>query len=80
MIVCCTRLSINFDDKPYCFPESTTSPAELTKRFGQTMKHAGIKEGMMWSLDNVPHTQTGHKCHVSKMSLLIQVSHDDPSC
>ena len=79
MIVCCTRLSINFDDKPYCFPESTTSPAELTKRFGQTMKHAGIK-GLIWSLDNVPHTQTGHKCHVSKMSLLIQVSHDDPSC
>ena len=48
LIVCCTRLSINFDDKPYCFPESTTSPAELTKRFGQTMKHAGIKK--LWKM------------------------------
>ena len=32
----------NFDTASIsCSPESTTSPAELTKRFGQTMKHAG---------------------------------------
>ena len=28
----------------FLLPEATTSPAELTKRFGQTMKHAGNKE------------------------------------
>ena len=33
----------NFDTASIsCYPESTTSPAELTKRFGQTMKHAGF--------------------------------------
>ena len=33
----------NFDTASIsCSAESTTSPAELTKRFGQTMKHAGF--------------------------------------
>ena len=39
------RLSFKFDHKLFfLLPEATTSPAELTKRFGQTMKHAGNKE------------------------------------
>ena len=38
-----------------CSPESTTSPAELTKRFGQTMKHAGFLLYIIWDLEHSLH-------------------------